>query len=149
MSNENLTTESLLKAFPKACEIRQCMNPECLKCFIPEDKFHPYQRYCGCSACNRSRGRQRQWKHEHKELHEKREEAQAAHGNPDASPVRETVRLNSRLLWLLAGLLSKCLGTRGLGELTAAVRELASCGSSLCGRNGASAILTSLMFADT
>ena len=135
--------------FPRADALRQCGNPECRKWFRPVDKYHPYQRYCGCAGCTRSRGAQREWKHEHPELYRKIHAARATAASMASGSAAGDAVLNCRLLWLLAGIVSKALGIKDAGGMTTAMEGLVASGRRACGRTGGLSILTSLLFAGT
>ena len=135
------------RLFPRADSPRQCRNLECRRWFRPVDKYHPYQQYCGCAECARSRGAQREWKHENKDLFSRIEAACKAAGDP--MPSDGDVILNCRLLWLLAGIVAKALGIRSAGEMRKAMEGLVASGCRVCGRTGGLSILTSLLFAGT
>ena len=125
--------------------VRPCGNPQCRRLFKPRSKYRPDQIYCGCGECDRSRQCQRSRKHRLCKLHGRT----AGAASSGATPVsrEETVAVNVRLLWLLAGL---ALARQGTDErLAATLERTIAAGRRACGGANGVRILQSVLFTMT
>lgn len=126
-----------LKGFLSVDDIRQCQNPKCGRLFLPRDKYHPGQLYCGAKDCNRTRHNQRQWEYSHREL-------QRHYSSKENSFVPGAV-INCRLFWLVTGLLAMVHGLKTTEELTETITVLITTGCRLCGRDRGLALLQKIL----
>lgn len=129
--------------FPGPNQYRTCRNPECRRTFRPRSKYNPGQVYCCCEECNRSRNRQRQWKHNHPEL-ARRMERHTPELPPNDHVMLQELLVDQRLLWLIAGVVAFTANLRTTAELLEMLSRLISAGCRLCGLDQGMSVLNRL-----